>query len=95
MVLREPPGIAARLPAGLVLREAGIARPPDGTNSLVAHSLASLTTVAPAVLAAHTVYFVTLVGEPNPCLRHGEQRRLVINRLDLLRQAKALHRRIA
>jgi hypothetical protein len=33
---------------------------------------------------------VTLVGEPNPCLRHGEQRRLVINRLDLLRQAKAL-----
>jgi hypothetical protein len=30
MVLREPPGIDARLPAGLVLREAGIARHPIG-----------------------------------------------------------------
>jgi hypothetical protein len=30
MVLREPPGIDARLPADLVLREAGIARHPMG-----------------------------------------------------------------
>src|SRR6516162_8248737 len=30
MVLREPPGIDARLPAGLVLWEAGIARHPMG-----------------------------------------------------------------
>jgi hypothetical protein len=54
-----------------------------------AASLASLTTVARAVLA-ETVYLVTLVREPNPCPRHGEQRRLVIKRLDLLRQAKTL-----
>src|SRR6516164_10707419 len=30
MVLLEPPGIDARLPAGLVLREAGVARHPMG-----------------------------------------------------------------
>jgi hypothetical protein len=45
MVLLEPPGIDARLPAGLVLREAGIARHPMGRTQ---HQRAGVRAIAPA-----------------------------------------------
>ena len=65
-------------------------QPSRNRTGPTSYSLAGPATVARAVLADQTVYLVTLVREPNPCVRHGEQRRLVIKRLDLLRQAKAL-----
>ena len=47
MVLREPPGIDARLPAGLVLREAGIARHPMGRTQ---HQRTGVRAMAVAIL---------------------------------------------
>jgi hypothetical protein len=41
------------------------------------------------VLADQATYFMPLVGEPNPCLRHAQQHGLVLDRLDVFRQANA------
>jgi hypothetical protein len=35
-------------------------------------------------------YFAPVVGEPNPYLRHGQQHGLVLDGLNLIRQAQAL-----